>query len=66
MQELSRKHKDYYQRLTYTAADRSERVLNDLLRHGVLAQHPGRYRVRLADAIHWRPWAETWAFREGQ
>ena len=27
--------KDYYQRLTYTAADRSERMLTDVLRHGV-------------------------------
>ena len=52
MQELSRQHKkDYYQRLTYTAADRSERMLTDVLRHGVLAHHPGRYRVRQVDAM---------------
>jgi hypothetical protein len=43
--------KDYYQRLTYIAADRSERMLSDVLRHGVLAQHPGRVRVRQADAM---------------
>jgi hypothetical protein len=50
VQELSRQHKkDYYERLTYIAADRSERMLSDVLRHGVLSQHPGRYRVRLAD-----------------
>jgi tetratricopeptide (TPR) repeat protein len=43
--------KDYYGRLTYVLADRSERMLRDVLRHGVLAHHPGRYRVRLADAL---------------
>ena len=52
VQDLSRKlKKDYYERLTYIAADRSERMLTDVLRHGVLAQHPGRYRVRLVDAM---------------
>src|SRR5262249_11826942 len=52
VQELSRKHKkDYYQRLIYTAADRSERMLTDVLRHGVLAHHPGHYRVRQIDAM---------------
>jgi tetratricopeptide (TPR) repeat protein len=52
VQELSRKHnKDYYQRLIYIAADRSERMLTDVLRHGVLAHHPGRYRVRQIDAM---------------
>src|SRR5262249_48628262 len=51
-QELRRQdQKDYYQRLIYTAADRSERMLTDVLRHGVLAQHPGRYRVRQIDAM---------------
>jgi hypothetical protein len=44
-------HKDYYDRLTYIAADRSERMLQDVIRHGVLAQHPGRYRLRLVDAM---------------
>jgi tetratricopeptide (TPR) repeat protein len=43
--------KDYYDRLTYIAADRSERMLLDVLRHGVLGDHPGRYRVRRVDAM---------------
>lgn len=43
--------KDYYDRLCYIAADRSERMLHDMLRHGVLASHPGRYRVRVIDAL---------------
>jgi hypothetical protein len=52
VQELSRKHrKDYYHRLIYTAADRSERMLTDVLRHGILARHPGRYRARQIDAM---------------
>ena len=33
------------------AADRSERMLRDVCRRGVLAGHPGRYRLRLADAL---------------
>lgn len=47
---LERK-KDFYDRLCYIAADRSERMLHDMLRHGVLASHPGRYRVRVLDAM---------------
>jgi tetratricopeptide (TPR) repeat protein len=43
--------KDYYDRLCYIAADRSERMLRDVCRHGVLASHPGRYRLRLVDAM---------------
>src|SRR5207253_2383033 len=43
--------KDYYDRLCYIAADRSARMLMDVCRHGVLAQHPGRYRLRLVDAM---------------
>jgi tetratricopeptide (TPR) repeat protein len=43
--------KDYYDRLSYIAADRSDRMLLDLLRHGVLAEHVGRYRVRQIDAM---------------
>jgi tetratricopeptide (TPR) repeat protein len=43
--------KDYYQRLTYIAADRSARMLTDVLRHGVLAGHVGRFRVRQVDAM---------------
>ena len=46
-----RNKKDYYDRLTYIAADRSERMLQDMLRHGVLAEHPGRYRIRQVDAM---------------
>src|SRR6516165_1922791 len=43
--------KDYYDRLCYIAADKSERMLLDVCRHGVLANHPGRYRVRQVDAM---------------
>jgi hypothetical protein len=51
-QELCARHKkDYYGRLCYVAADRSERMLLDVCRHGVLANHPGRYRLRLVDAM---------------
>ena len=52
LRELCRESgKDYYDRLTYIAADRSERMLLDVLRHGVLGDHPGRYRVRQVDAM---------------
>jgi tetratricopeptide (TPR) repeat protein len=52
LKELCDKHgKDYYSRLTYIAADRSQQMLHDVLRHGVLAQHPGRYVVRQIDAM---------------
>jgi tetratricopeptide (TPR) repeat protein len=43
--------KDFYDRLCYIAADRSERMLVDVARHGVLAQHAGHYRLRLVDAM---------------
>ena len=43
--------KDFYDRLCYIAADRSERMLLDVLRHGVLSNHPGHYRVRQVDAM---------------
>jgi tetratricopeptide (TPR) repeat protein len=43
--------KDYYQRLCYIAADRSRQMLLDVARHGVLAEHPGRYCLRLVDAM---------------
>ena len=43
--------KDYYHRLCYIAADRSPRMLTDVLRHGVLREHAGRFRVRLVDAM---------------
>src|SRR3984885_3224619 len=50
--DLCQEHKkDFYDRLCYIAADRSERMLLDVARHGVLAQHPGRYRLRLVDAM---------------
>ncbi|HYV37229.1 MAG TPA: tetratricopeptide repeat protein [Gemmataceae bacterium] len=50
--DLCNEHKkDYYDRLCYIAADRSERMLLDVCRHGVLAHHPGRYRLRLIDAM---------------
>ena len=50
--DLCAEHKkDYYDRLCYIAADRSERMLLDVCRHGVLANHPGRYRLRLVDAM---------------
>ncbi|MCI0642240.1 MAG: tetratricopeptide repeat protein [Gemmataceae bacterium] len=52
LQELCRQHKkDYYDRLCYIAADKSERMLLDVCRHGVLSNHPGRYRLRLVDAM---------------
>jgi hypothetical protein len=52
MRDLARQYKkDFYERLTYIAADRSERMLHDVLKHGVLAGHPGRYRVRVVDAM---------------
>jgi hypothetical protein len=52
MGDLVRQHKkDFYERLTYIAADRSARMLHDVLKHGVLAGHPGRYRVRVVDAM---------------
>lgn len=47
----ARHGKDYYGRLTYVLADRSERMLLDVVRHGVLAGHPGRYLLRTADAL---------------
>jgi tetratricopeptide (TPR) repeat protein len=43
--------KDFYTRLTYIAADKSQRMLTDVLRHGVFANHPGRYRMRQIDAM---------------
>src|SRR5262249_41359521 len=52
LRELCRRHKrDYYHRLTYIAADRSERMLLDVSRHGVLEQHAGHYCLRLVDAL---------------
>jgi tetratricopeptide (TPR) repeat protein len=42
--------KDYYERLWYVAGDRSERMLSDASRHGIFADHPGRYLLRVIDA----------------
>ena len=51
-QQLCDKHKkDFYDRLIYVAADRSQRMLTDVIRHGVLTNHPGRYRLRTVDAM---------------
>lgn len=50
--DLCRKNdKDYYDRLTYVAADRSEQMLLDVGRRGVLAAHPGRYQLLTMDAL---------------
>jgi tetratricopeptide (TPR) repeat protein len=43
--------KNYYDRLTYIAGDRSVPMLRDACRHGVFANHPGRYLLRLIDAL---------------
>ncbi len=51
-QELcARKGKDYYDRLVYVAADRSERMLLDACKHGIFADHPDRYLLRTVDAL---------------
>jgi tetratricopeptide (TPR) repeat protein len=44
--------KDYYDRLCYVAADYSEKMLIDACRHGVFANHPGRYVLRVVDALY--------------
>jgi tetratricopeptide (TPR) repeat protein len=44
-------HKDYYHRLCYVAADRSEQMLADACRNGIFASHPGHYLVRVVDAL---------------
>jgi len=50
--DLCRTHgRDYYHRLCYIAADRSPRMLLDVARHGILANHAGRYRLRVVDAL---------------
>ena len=43
--------KDYYDRLCYVAADYSPKMLRDAGRHGIFQNHPGRYRLRVADAL---------------
>jgi tetratricopeptide (TPR) repeat protein len=42
---------DYYDRLCYVAGDYSESMLLDACRHGVFADHPGRYLLRVVDAL---------------
>jgi hypothetical protein len=50
--ELCQKQgKDYYDRLWYIAADRSEQMLRDACRYGVFVDHPGHYRLRIVDAM---------------
>jgi hypothetical protein len=42
---------DYYDRLTYIAADYSERMLLDAVRRGTFQNHTGRYALRVIDAL---------------
>jgi tetratricopeptide (TPR) repeat protein len=44
--------KDYYDRLCYIAADHSEPMLRDACQHGAFAHHPGRYLLRVVNALH--------------
>lgn len=46
--------KDYYDRLVYIAADRSERMLQDLEAHNLLSVHAGHYEIALLDATRLR------------
>ena len=48
----ARRGADYYDRLTYVAADYSERILLDAVRRGAFQHHPGRYALRVIDALH--------------
>jgi tetratricopeptide (TPR) repeat protein len=53
LRDLCYQHgKDYYARLTYVLADHSERMLRDVSRNGILADHAGRYRLRRVDALN--------------
>ncbi len=61
-----REKKDYYDRLSYIAGDYSERILLDLARHGVFANHPGRYRLRLVDAMQPDKNSDQWSVVSGQ
>jgi len=52
LRELCRQQRrDYYDRLCYTLADRSPRMLMDVARHGILADHAGHFRLRVTDAL---------------
>jgi tetratricopeptide (TPR) repeat protein len=42
---------NYYDRLTYVAADYSERMLLDAVRRGTFQNHPGRCALRVIDAL---------------
>ena len=71
--DICRKHKkDYYDRLCYIAADRSPRMLMDVLRHGVLGDHMvGRIAQKISLAVRrlWlqdRQGAETGPSREAE
>ena len=46
-----RRGKDFYDRLTYICGDRSEKMLQDACRHGVLGQHGGHCVFRVVDAL---------------
>ncbi|MCI0329972.1 MAG: tetratricopeptide repeat protein [candidate division Zixibacteria bacterium] len=46
-----REGRDYYDRFCYVAADRSEQMLADLQRNGILSPHRGHYRTEEADAL---------------
>jgi hypothetical protein len=46
-----RNGKDFYDRLTYVAGDRSPKMLRDAGRHGIFANHAGRYVLRVVDAL---------------
>jgi hypothetical protein len=49
---LCRQHgKDYYDRLCYLAGDYAGRMPLDAGRHGAFANHPGRYSLRVVDAL---------------
>ncbi len=43
--------KDYYDRICYVIGDYSEQMLIDIARRGVLANHPGRYLLRVINAL---------------
>src|SRR5262249_16808227 len=42
---------DYYDRLCYVAADCSDQMLRDAERNDIFANHPDRYRLRVANAL---------------
>lgn len=46
-----REGRDYYDRLCYVAGDYSEKMLLDAARHGLFANHPGGYVLRVVDAL---------------